>query len=458
MPSHPTLVMNLDSPNDLLLSYLNADYLDTTIATDVVYRSPSSISSSNYHSDLFSPIYSSHPTSLSSSSFPFSLAMNSSATNLVDTFDLLTGVSPCHIPRASDSPSSTLNHPTSVAPPLVSCTKSSTPSPTLSISTTSSSSYLDEPRRKRKRRNQNGSKRHCPSTRQSLATIKSTMYTCKPILPASFATDDQRCMDHHPFSLTPTTIIKHKPVDTSNTSVLASLDNSHCPNDFGANQEQPSNEKRPPQSPLDANSKRQERLIKNRAAALLSRKRKREHLQALEDERQWLIKDNGALKSKTAALEAKLKQLEKEHNHQAQQLLLLQQQQQQTSLLSCEPETSDGVCLTFPASSPSLDSRPTVTNVLVILLLSFALLSLPGTSDTRLFINEDNQGQSFTGSSSQNNTNNFMHGMSFTLFPKHRQEQLFSTSDSDTSNKPQTMERRHRTYYHDLHALEKMGR
>lgn len=50
-------------------------------------------------------------------------------------------------------------------------------------------------------------------------------------------------------------------------------------------------------------AKRQERLIKNRAAALLSRKRKREHLTALEDQRNDLVSENDSLKDKIMELE-----------------------------------------------------------------------------------------------------------------------------------------------------------
>jgi hypothetical protein len=50
-------------------------------------------------------------------------------------------------------------------------------------------------------------------------------------------------------------------------------------------------------------AKRQERLIKNRAAALLSRKRKREHLTALEDQRKDLSNANQALQQRVLELE-----------------------------------------------------------------------------------------------------------------------------------------------------------
>ncbi|KAI8366860.1 hypothetical protein BD560DRAFT_149284 [Blakeslea trispora] len=50
-------------------------------------------------------------------------------------------------------------------------------------------------------------------------------------------------------------------------------------------------------------AKRQERLIKNRAAALLSRKRKREHLIALEDQRKELLDTNKSLNEQIRQLQ-----------------------------------------------------------------------------------------------------------------------------------------------------------
>lgn len=58
-------------------------------------------------------------------------------------------------------------------------------------------------------------------------------------------------------------------------------------------------------------TKRQERLIKNRAAALLSRKRKREHLNNLEDKCNHLTATNQALEKRILELEKENKELNK---------------------------------------------------------------------------------------------------------------------------------------------------
>lgn len=76
-------------------------------------------------------------------------------------------------------------------------------------------------------------------------------------------------------------------VPSVTTPVKSETRNAHFPNDGAA----------------AAYAKRQERLIKNRAAALLSRKRKREHVNALEEENRRLLEENEALKSRIACLE-----------------------------------------------------------------------------------------------------------------------------------------------------------
>ncbi|KAJ1918819.1 hypothetical protein H4219_002358 [Mycoemilia scoparia] len=66
--------------------------------------------------------------------------------------------------------------------------------------------------------------------------------------------------------------------------------------------------------PITAAQKRQDRLIKNRAAALLSRKRKREHLESLESTVKVLTEENEELKKKVQELEQQLAQETKENS------------------------------------------------------------------------------------------------------------------------------------------------
>jgi chromosome segregation ATPase len=65
---------------------------------------------------------------------------------------------------------------------------------------------------------------------------------------------------------------------------------------------------------LTAQAKRQERLIKNRAAALLSRKRKREHISLLESHTDLLKVDNQDLKERVSELEENVKILTEERD------------------------------------------------------------------------------------------------------------------------------------------------
>lgn len=65
---------------------------------------------------------------------------------------------------------------------------------------------------------------------------------------------------------------------------------------------------------LTAQAKRQERLIKNRAAALLSRKRKREHISLLESHTDLLKIDNQDLKERVSELEENVKVLTEERD------------------------------------------------------------------------------------------------------------------------------------------------
>ncbi|ORZ06948.1 hypothetical protein BCR42DRAFT_157213 [Absidia repens] len=484
MSPHSTSVSKLEDPEDLLLSYLNADCLDTTNATsttlDMIITKPPLSPSSASFDNPFSPhtsYQSSWPT------MPFMFNVNALASACMDSPDLTAGISPRSISRLG-SPFSSPDMPKSmtcltssyaVASHLAdvkdyqpsttimsSSSSSSSSSPTISTASSVSSSDADEPKRKRERKKQlqRGPTSSSPPKHQQPPTM---MHGCKPILPA--ASNSHYHLPSPPASSLAN--VKPEPMDFDTSSVLTTLsdhsnsrgdttstltenrppskkhqDQQQCRESIKTNEITPSRQQ-PKPAATDAQNKRQERLIKNRAAALLSRKRKREHLQSLEQERQWLTKDNGLLKSKTAALEEKVQQLEKENLHQKQRYLLLQQQQhqqhQQKKRLfvpgddafgfassrsgnnSDDGENKSAIPMMF--SPQSLDPLSKVTNVLMILLISFALLTLPVTSDR-----QDKDAQSF--SSNKANEKN-MSGLYLPLVLHQQQQRLCSHHSED---------------------------
>ncbi|KAI8348666.1 hypothetical protein BD560DRAFT_410647 [Blakeslea trispora] len=123
--------------------------------------------------------------------------------------------------------------------------------------------------------------------------------------------------------------------------------------------------------------KRQERLIKNRAAALLSRKRKREHLTSLEEEKQALLQQTEQLNEKVDQLETRISSLERENIDLKEQL---KQYQQTNTIISMDNVSKK------PVPHSPKPSKATTGVVFMIILFSFALFSLPSRTTNRLTV------------------------------------------------------------------------
>ncbi|KAF9087014.1 hypothetical protein BGX23_008414 [Mortierella sp. AD031] len=130
---------------------------------------------------------------------------------------------------------------------------------------------------------------------------------------------------------------------------------------------------------LTAQAKRQERLIKNRAAALLSRKRKREHINLLESHTDLLKIDNQELKERVSELEENVKVLTEERDSAREECERLSRQ---ITVLTHRPNETrmdmdlERNLLRTTDAERGLNSKATGV-VFMIILFSFALFNLP---------------------------------------------------------------------------------
>ncbi|KAJ2619126.1 hypothetical protein H4R22_005433, partial [Coemansia sp. RSA 1290] len=155
--------------------------------------------------------------------------------------------------------------------------------------------------------------------------------------------------------------------------------------------------KTPPKQPYGdaAAQKRQERLIKNRAAALLSRKRKREYLTKLESEVEELRDANATMAQRMAEMERKMNEMAQERD-QLRRAAAAQSNSATTSTAKSQPKQTGS---NQPASSesqsqekPATDStdnsnqqpqqqmnkrQRTAGALLMAMLFSFSLFTLP---------------------------------------------------------------------------------
>ncbi|KAF9406058.1 hypothetical protein BGZ94_003258 [Podila epigama] len=158
---------------------------------------------------------------------------------------------------------------------------------------------------------------------------------------------------------------------------------------------------------LTAQAKRQERLIKNRAAALLSRKRKREHINLLESHTDLLKINNQELKERVSELEDDVKVLTKERDDARKECERLHLQ---VKALTHRPNNIDSSSITRmdldlernlrtnAESERGLNSKATGV-VFMIILFSFALFNLPSSKLETLMVGGGSLGRPRIGSS-----------------------------------------------------------
>ncbi|KAF9902668.1 hypothetical protein BX616_001856 [Lobosporangium transversale] len=149
-------------------------------------------------------------------------------------------------------------------------------------------------------------------------------------------------------------------------------------------------EKPQSEAALTAQAKRQERLIKNRAAALLSRKRKREHINLLETHTDLLKTTNQELTERVSELEENVRVLtterdtareerdsaRKECESLQRQIKVLTHHQPQTDAFHMDMDLERNI-RTSVDTDRGLNSKATGV-VFMIILFSFALFNLPG--------------------------------------------------------------------------------
>ncbi|KAJ3178202.1 hypothetical protein HDU87_003754 [Geranomyces variabilis] len=155
-----------------------------------------------------------------------------------------------------------------------------------------------------------------------------------------------------------------------------------------------------PSAPLTPAQKRAERLIRNRAAALESRKRKREHQTRLEEQTENLLAENTMLMDRLKQLEDRNIVLERENAvlRQSVHCTCGQSMAFNGNMFGAQP-------LPAPASKPQhhveLPDKKTVGTVLMTVFFSFALIFLPGFMSSSSHLGGHIVGRAYSASNSE---------------------------------------------------------
>lgn len=300
-----------EEQEDLIMSYLNADYL----STDTPLSPPSSTSSSSETTG--SPekhCVDDFMLDINSTDFLNTVDHPWAATSTNNNSDIL--FNPC-LPQQHQSQHQIATDLLNAFPFFLPTMGTTTP-PAQFISPFPNQSDPEQPKKKR------GRKKREPVAQNTLAAQPSLLAP-KPLAPRPKAASIQ--IKTEPINMDQQ-LHQEKQTLAGPTSASTSSSSSSTPV-AAANAALKQSAEQPSLEAQKAAQiqKRQERLIKNRAAALLSRKRKREHLSSLEEEKQVLVMENEKLVHKVDTLEHKVEYLEKENSDLKEQLKKYQEEQ-----------------------------------------------------------------------------------------------------------------------------------
>lgn len=320
-----------EEQEDLIMSYLNADYLSTD-NTSTPLSPPSSVTTSSASSSggLSPEKHIVDDFMLDINSTDFLTSTDSWATSADNLFnpcfpqaqqqqtgtggDLL-GAFPFFLPTTVAAPPNFIQpFPTTMLSPPSQPTTNIVNSNNTSSSSSSTGSLSDSEQPKKKR----GRKKREPVVYQNTSPVQPSLLAPKPLAPRPNSANDTIIKSEPVISLAPTanttTNTSTSPQPTTTASAAAVMAGQTTTSTTSNVKSESSNTNESLEAQKQAQiQKRQERLIKNRAAALLSRKRKREHLTCLEEEKQLLVNENEKLNEKVVHLESHIQTLEKEN-------------------------------------------------------------------------------------------------------------------------------------------------